>query len=171
MMKGQTKHLTGQVRDALLALPDAVLIETLAQWLDDIDAQLLDWSDECRYALGYRIQSDETNEIYPSFEELEQMEPEGTGASWIAPDAQTLRMILGTLSLEQFYHTMIALASEALALQASEEAWGPPLSVRCRAFYQTDSHRPGRIHPTNQNRWPTHPSARQRQGEAQRSSR
>ncbi len=129
MMKGQTKHLTGQVRDALLALPDAVLIETLAQWLDDIDAQLLDWSDECRYALGYRVQSDETNEIYPSFEEFEQMEPEGIGASWIAPDAQTLRMILGTLSLEQFYHTMIALASEALALQASEEAWGPPPSV------------------------------------------
>ena len=54
MMKGQTKRLTGQVRDALLALPDAVLIATLAQWLDDIDAQLLDWSDECRYALGYR---------------------------------------------------------------------------------------------------------------------
>ena len=56
------------------------------------------------------------------------MEPEGAGASWIAPDAQMLRMILGTLSLEQFYHTVIALASEALALQASEEAWGgPPL--------------------------------------------
>ena len=39
-------------------------------------------------------------------------------------DAQTLRTALGTLSLKQLYHIVIALASEALALQASEEAWG-----------------------------------------------
>jgi len=129
MMKGQTKHLTGQVREALLALPDIVLMETLAQWLDGIDEQLLDWSDECRHALGYRIQSDETNKLYASFEELGQAEPEEVCASWMVPDAQTLRTILGNLSLEQFYHTVIALASEALALQASEEAWGVPPSV------------------------------------------
>ena len=81
MMKGQTKNLTGQVRDALLALPDAVLIETLTQWLDGVDAQLLDWSDECRFALGYRIQSDVTNMFYPSCEELGQAEPDGACAS------------------------------------------------------------------------------------------
>jgi len=75
MMKGQTKHLTGQVREALLALPDTVLMETLAQWLDGIDEQLLDWSDECRSALGYRIQSDETNKLYASYEELGQAAP------------------------------------------------------------------------------------------------
>lgn len=128
-MKGQTKHLTGQVREALLALPAIVLMETLARWLDSIDEQLLDWSDECRSALGYRIQSDETGKIYSSFEDLEQAEPEGAGAFWMAPDAQTLRTILGNLSIEQFYHTVIALASEAMALQASEEAWGPPPSL------------------------------------------
>jgi hypothetical protein len=128
-MKGQTKHLIGQVREALLALPDTLLMETLAQWLDGIDEQLLDWSDECRSALGYRIQSDETNELYASFEELGQAEPDGAGGSWVVPDAQTLRTILGNLSLEQFYHTVIALASEVLALQASEEAWGVPPSV------------------------------------------
>ena len=70
MMKGQTKHLTGQVRETLLALPDTLLMETLGEWLDDVDEQLLDWG------------------------------------------------------LEQFYHSVIALAGEALALQASEEAWG-----------------------------------------------
>jgi hypothetical protein len=129
MMKGQTKHLTGQVRAALLALPDTVLMEILAQWLDGVDEQLLDWSDECRSALGYRIQSDETNKLYASFEELGQAEPEGACGSWMVPDAQTLRTILGNLSLEQFYHTMIALASEVLAEQASEEAWGVPPSV------------------------------------------
>ena len=47
----------------------------------------------------------------------------------MGPDAQTLRTIFGSLSLEQFYHTVIALASEALTLQASEEAWGVPPSV------------------------------------------
>ncbi len=128
MMKGQTKNLTGQVRDALLALPDTVLMETLARWLDGVDEQLLDWSDECRYALGYRIQSDETGEIYASFEELEQAEPDGACTSWMVPDAQTLRTTVGNLSIEQFYHSVIALASEALADQASEEAWGSPPS-------------------------------------------
>ena len=125
-MKGQTKNLTGQAREALLALPDTVLMETLGEWLDGVDEQLLDWSDECRSALGYRIQSDETNKFYPSFEELGQAEPDGACASWMVPDAQTLRTALGNLSIEQFYHTVIALASEAPALQASEEAWGVP---------------------------------------------
>jgi hypothetical protein len=124
MMKGQTKNLTGQVRDALLALPDSVLMKTLARWLDCVDEQLLDWSDECHYALGYRIQSDETGKIYRSIEELEQAEPDGACASWMVPDAQTLRPVLGNLPIEQFYHTVIALASEALADQPSEEAWG-----------------------------------------------
>jgi len=129
ILKGQTKHLTGQVREALLALPDFVLMETLGEWLDDVDEQLLDWGDECRSALGYRLQSDETNKIYASFEELEQAEPEGAGGSWVVPDARTLRTILASLSIEQFYHSVIALAGEALALQASEEAWGFPPSV------------------------------------------
>ena len=129
ILKGQTKNLTGQVREALLALPDTLLMEILGEWLDDVDEQLLDWGDECRSALGYCIQSDETNKIYASFEELEQAEPDGAGGSWTVPDAQTLRTILANLSLEQFYHSVIALAGEALALQASEEAWGFPPSV------------------------------------------
>ncbi len=113
MMKGQTKNLTGQVQEALLALPDTVLMETLGEWLDGVDEQLLDWSDECRSALGYRIQLDETNKFYPLFEELGQAEPDGACASWMVSDAQTLRTILSNLSIEQFYHTVIALASEA----------------------------------------------------------
>ena len=47
---------------------------------------------------------------------------------WVWTPRQTLRTALDTLSLEQLYHIVIALASQALALQASEEAWGvPPL--------------------------------------------
>jgi len=47
----------------------------------------------------------------------------------MVPDAQTLRTILGNLSIEQFYHTVIALASEAPAPWSSEEVWGPSSSV------------------------------------------
>ena len=185
-MKGQTKNLAGQVRDALLALPDTVLMETLARWLDGVDAQLLDWSDECRYALGYRIQSDETNKIYSSFEELERAEPDGACASWMVPDAQTLRTALGNLSIEQFYHTVIVLASEALADQASEEAWGSPPSpvsdgydfMRCLAVHLPSqalrSPEPGRIfipHQARGRRKPMEPKSPGLPGWRLRSSR
>jgi len=52
----------------------------------------------------------------------------------MVPDAQTLRTALGNLSIEQFYHSVIALASEALADQASEEAWGSPPSLVSDGF-------------------------------------
>ncbi len=67
--------------------------------------------------------------FYASFEELEQAEPGRVCASWMVPDTETLRTVLGNLSIEQFYHSVIALASEALADQASEEAWGSPPSL------------------------------------------
>ncbi len=62
-------------------------MQTLAQWLDSIDEHLLDWSDECRSALCYRFQSDETHKLYASFEELGRAEPEGAGGSWMGLDA------------------------------------------------------------------------------------
>jgi hypothetical protein len=128
-MKKQTKNLAKQVQDALLALPDAVLMETLTKWLDGIDELPLEWSDEFRYVLGYRVQSDETDKIYTSFEELALAEPEGSCSSWIIPDAQAQRTLLTNLSIEQFYHTVIALAGEALSHQAYEEKWGSPPST------------------------------------------
>jgi hypothetical protein len=64
-----------------------MLMQTLAQWLDSIDEHLLDWSDECRSALCYRFQSDETHKLYASFEELGRGEPEGAGGSWMGLDA------------------------------------------------------------------------------------
>jgi hypothetical protein len=40
-------------------------MQTIAEWLDLADEQLqyLDWRDEFRYALGYRVQSDATEKI------------------------------------------------------------------------------------------------------------
>src|SRR5258708_28378105 len=47
----------------------------------------------------------------------------------MVPEAETLRTIIGNASLEQFYHRMLVVASEALARQVFEEAWGFPPSV------------------------------------------
>ena len=129
-MKGKTKTLTEQVRKALLALPDTVLMKTLAEWLDgaDEEMQYLDGSDEYRYVLGYRVQSDETETIYASFDELAEAESDAC-ASWIVPNIETVRTILGNSSTEQFYHTIIDLAGNGLSNLAYEESWGSPPSV------------------------------------------
>jgi hypothetical protein len=131
VMKQKTKGLTGQVQDALLALPDAILLVTLTQWLDRADEELacLDWSDQYRYALGYRVQSDETGAIYPSFEALDEAEPDGSCGSWVTPPIEVVRRFLAHLAPEDFYHTILPLASDALGHQACEEGWGSPPSV------------------------------------------
>ncbi|GHO66786.1 hypothetical protein KSC_056780 [Ktedonobacter sp. SOSP1-52] len=131
VMKRETRDLIGQVQDALLALPDAILMETLTRWLDRADEELecLDWSDQYRYACGYRVQSDETGTIYPSFEALDEAEPDGSCWSWVIPSLEAVRSFLVSLPREDFYHTILPLASDALSQQAYEEGWGFPPSV------------------------------------------
>lgn len=173
-MKGRTRTLTEQVRKALLALPDPMLMKMLAEWLEGADehVQDLEWIDECRYALGYRVQSDETETIYASFDELAETEPDAC-ASWIAPNIKTMRTILANCSTEQFYHTIIDLAGDGLRDLAYKESWGSPPSVasdgydfmRCltvhlryKAFPQPE---PGRIFfpkPAARKRKPMNPS-------------
>ncbi len=125
-MKMTTKQLTQQVRDALLAFSNKVLMETIIEWLDRTDEyfQYADWSDEFRYALGYRVVSDATGSVYATFEELEEAEPDFIGVTWIVPDAQALRAILSSFSIEDFYHIVIPLAGYALRDRAYEEKWG-----------------------------------------------
>jgi hypothetical protein len=130
-MKQKTRNLIEQVQDALLSLPNAMLTETLTQWLDRADEELacLDWSDQYRYALGYCVQSDETGAIYPSFEALDEAEPDGSCGSWVIPPIETVRSFLVNLPPENFYHTILPLASDALGHQAYEEGWGFPSSA------------------------------------------
>src|SRR5713226_7204888 len=101
IVKTRTKQLTEQVRDALLAFSNKVLMETIMEWLDRADEyfQYADWSDEFRYALGYRVASDTTEIVYTSFEELEEAEPDFVSISWIVPDAEAIRGMLGSLSI------------------------------------------------------------------------
>jgi hypothetical protein len=125
-MKTTTKQLTQQVRDALLAFSNKVLMETIVEWLDRADEyfQYADWSDEFRYALGYRVISDTTGVVYANFEELEAAEPDFCAITWAVPDAETLRNILSSFSIEEFYHIVIPLAGYALRDRAYEEKWG-----------------------------------------------
>ncbi len=135
-MKEKTKNLAQQVRDGLLALPDKVLMETIAEWLDRANEHLqcLDCSDEYRYALGYRVQSDETKQLYSSFDALVAAEPEHMSASWVIPEVDIVRDILSSLSVELFYHTVIPIAGEALSGLASQEKWGFPPSTTCDGY-------------------------------------
>lgn len=125
-MKTKTKQLAQQVREALLALSNTVLVETLMEWLDRADEyfQYADWSDDFRYALGYQVVSDATEIVYPSFEELEANEPDFTGITWLVPEAEALRNIISSFSIEEFYHVVIPLAGYALRDKAYEEKWG-----------------------------------------------
>ncbi|HEY1354591.1 MAG TPA: hypothetical protein VGF67_33695 [Ktedonobacteraceae bacterium] len=80
-MKQHTRKLAGQVQDALVALPDAMLTETLTHWLECADEGLehTGRSDRYRCVLGYRVQSEKTGTIYPSCEALDRAEPGGSG--------------------------------------------------------------------------------------------
>ncbi|GLV56481.1 hypothetical protein KDH_33220 [Dictyobacter sp. S3.2.2.5] len=144
-MKKKTKDLAKQIQDALLALSDVMLMETLTQWLDRAEDELayLDWSDEYRYMLGYRVQSDTTGAIYSSFESLDEAEPDGDGGTWVVPPIEMLRGLLVNLSPEDFYRGILPLAGDALRHQAYEEGWGSPPStfsdgynfMRCLAIH------------------------------------
>ncbi len=125
-MKTKTKRLTQQVRDALLACSNKVLLETIIEWLDRADEyfQYADWSDHFRYTLGYQVASDTTEVVYDSFETLEATEPDFMGITWVVPDAETLRNILTSFSMDEFYHTVIPLAGYALHDSAYEQKWG-----------------------------------------------
>jgi hypothetical protein len=74
--------------------------------------------------LGYRVASDTTEVIYASFEELEAAEPDFMSITWVVPDAETLRSIISSFSIEEFYHTVIPLAGYALQDSAYEQKWG-----------------------------------------------
>src|SRR5947199_10494131 len=108
-MKKKTKDLAQRVQKALLALPDDILMATIAEGLDlsDEHVQYLEWTDEYRYAMGYRVQSDETGKIYPSFDDLYEAEPDAATCSWVIPEPREVRNLLNNLMIELFYHTVI----------------------------------------------------------------
>jgi hypothetical protein len=141
-MKQKTRQLAQEVQEALLALPDALLMDTLNEWFERAEGQMacLEWVDDFKYALGYRVQSDDTEKIYPTIDEFCEAEPDGSSFSWLVPDMETLR---ASFTVEHVYHIVIQLAGEALAKQSYEQHWGSPPSsysdgydfMRCLTVY------------------------------------
>ncbi len=129
-MRLKLRNLTTQIRETLLEMPDRVFMKTMLDWitLAEEHLQYPDWSDEYRYALGFRVQSQETQTIYATFSLLHENEPNTVNVLWIEPGMTTLRNILKNFTLEQFYRTVIPLASDALFDRAAQERWGPPPS-------------------------------------------
>ncbi len=129
-MRLKLRNLTTQIRETLLEMPDRVFMKTMLDWitLAEEHLQYPDWSDEYRYALGFRVQSQETQTIYATFSLLHENEPNTVNVLWIEPGMTTLRNIVKNFTLEQFYRTVIPLASDALFDRAAQERWGPPPS-------------------------------------------
>jgi hypothetical protein len=129
MMKQHMRNLTGQVQDTLLALPDAMLTETLTHWLDCADETLehAGWSSRYCSVLGYRVRSEKTSTIYPSGEALDQAKPGESYGSRMAPSVQAMPRVLMKLPPEDFYHTILPLAKHASGWQTPREGRGLPL--------------------------------------------
>lgn len=129
-MRLKTRSLTLQVRETLLELPDRIFFKTLLDWITMAEEHLQypDGGDEYRYALGFRVQSLQTQTIYATFNALHENEPDTVNAVWIEPGISTLRSIVKNFTFDQFYSKIIPLASDALFERAAKEHWGPPPS-------------------------------------------
>ena len=127
-MKKKTRHLAQQVRDAFLALSDALLMETILEWIDLVerDCWNAEIGDEYRYVVGYRIQSEQTGKVYARFEDAFEAESDDIDVCFVDPDAQMMRASIESLSVEMFYHCIVSLAGEALHRLEYAEHWGAP---------------------------------------------
>lgn len=107
-MQETTKKLARHVQQALLALSDETLSETLSE------------------ILGYHVSSRESGRIYESLEALDEAEPEAGEISWIAPAPSHLREVIGKKQASQVYHQLIALAGLALRQTDVAAQWPDP---------------------------------------------
>src|SRR5436309_1428056 len=98
-MKKKTRALAQGVREALLTLPDSLLMQTFNEWFEGAEEQTScpNWVDDIKFELGYRVQSDETEIIYTTIDAYCEAEPDGCSFSWLIPNREALR---ANLSLE-----------------------------------------------------------------------
>jgi len=147
-MKNMTKKLVLRVREALLALSDKILYAILLTWLEQADEQLLyeecqpgngramypELADEFRFALGYRLVSEATGNKYSSVEQLGASDEDCTQITMMKPGEEELREIVASLSIQEFYHIVIALSGYALAEKTADDQWGPAPSRGCDGY-------------------------------------
>ena len=127
-MKKSTRRLAGQVQQALLDLPDALLLETLDGWLRQLDALCEDAgvADGSYGLLGYRPRSEATGRTYASLVALDESEPEAEEFCWMSPTGLELRARLRVMQPTRVYHTVVALAGEVFLHKPFVINWGDP---------------------------------------------
>jgi hypothetical protein len=131
----KTKQQARSLRDTLLAMADANLLEAIDSWLLDLEQDEFETADKYRLALGYRVRSEVTGCIYDSFlsfdenesenEASEYQDEEGIEFTFVTPEADTLRKALSNLSLRKFYqhwlHTHGGVREISRSAEATEE--------------------------------------------------
>lgn len=120
-MRSQTRELATDVRQALLALPDDNLHETVTSWLQFLVSRTerSELSDDIFENLGCILLSSERD----------QTEPEaGKDVTLVFPDAPILRERLDHMPLKQFYHQVIGLAGKVFQEKPWTHYWGEPPS-------------------------------------------
>lgn len=127
-MQPATRKLAVRVQQALLALPDEMLFETLSHWLDTINDLYEDTEILASYceSLGYHVGSVESGQAYDSLAELDEAEPEAGEVHWIPPEPSRLREVVRRKQPKEVYHHIIALAGEALRQADFAAQWAEP---------------------------------------------
>jgi hypothetical protein len=127
-MKPETLRRAKKIKAALLALPEETISALFEQWLDLVAERMVDWSDDFRFALGYELESEETEHHYLSWEEFLATEDETASVAFIPPT--NIKEIIDQMNIQDFYHQVIGLAGEALHNAPIIKLWGyPPSSI------------------------------------------
>jgi hypothetical protein len=127
-MKNTTKRLARQVQQALLALPDPLLLTTIETWLkESLDLYDGDCDSDSFYEIfGYSIRSEETGRLYESLEDYFEVEPEADEITWQPPTGEALRTALEKMQSATVYHGVVALAGDAFRQKMFAASWGEP---------------------------------------------
>jgi hypothetical protein len=126
-MQPHIRDLTTQIQQALLALPNERLLETVEQWLAPLYKRYdPEFFCACYEALGYPLRSAETGQLYESVADLDKAESRTTSFSFVTPEPQVLRERLRTMPAAQFYSQIIDPAGELLSQKSFARGWGAP---------------------------------------------
>jgi hypothetical protein len=133
--RAEVERMMERVRQALLALTEARLLEIVGTWIEAmLNEECYDGDDdldECCLQLGYRVVSGATDRSYPTCsawwdQEAEVEEPQGATLTRVAGDS--LHRRIAALSLKDL-DRLTEVAFQAKGIEA--EVWGtarPPLA-------------------------------------------
>jgi hypothetical protein len=117
----QTRIFARQVKEDLLALSDADLLQVVLLWVNEERHGLsgVEGGEAVLSALGFTRRSEEFTLLSPG--PLARNAPEAE-TPWITPSSQSLRGLLGAMDMALFVQSVLPLAFQALS--GTYSAWG-----------------------------------------------